>query len=117
MDCDRERPTQCCLIVEGFGIRSKVTAEGKRQILSLHIPGDIPDLQSLHLHILDHDFKTLTACKFGFIAHGTLRSVTRTRTLVAEALWRETQTRRGVAGSLKTDLRSSHTAQKRIDDP
>jgi CRP-like cAMP-binding protein len=87
---DGDRPTQCCLIVEGFGIRSKTTAEGKRQILSLHIPGDIPDLQSLHLHVLDHDFKTLTACKLGFIEHDTLRGVTRTRPLVAEALWRET---------------------------
>src|SRR4051794_32191319 len=46
-----ERPSQCCLLIEGFACRSKTTDIGKRQILSIHIAGDIPDLQSLHLHV------------------------------------------------------------------
>ncbi|MCP1768403.1 hypothetical protein ACVIWV_010109 [Bradyrhizobium diazoefficiens] len=32
---------------------SLLTPDGQRQILSLHIPGEIPDLQSLHLHVTD----------------------------------------------------------------
>jgi len=85
-----ERPSQCCLLIEGFACRSKTTDVGKRQILSIHIPGDIPDLQSLHLHIMDHDFTTLSVCKLGYIAHEVLRKITRERPLIAEALWRET---------------------------
>ena len=85
-----ERPGQCCLLIEGFACRSKTTDVGKRQILSIHIPGDIPDLQSLHLHVMDHDFTTLSACKVGYIAHEILRKITRERPLIAEALWRET---------------------------
>jgi len=83
-------PSQCCLMLKGFACRSKTTDNGKRQILSIDIPGDIPDLQSLHLHVMDHDFKTLSACMVGFIAHEALRALTRSRPLVAEALWRET---------------------------
>ncbi|HKS65461.1 MAG TPA: Crp/Fnr family transcriptional regulator [Xanthobacteraceae bacterium] len=85
-----DRPDQCCLMVEGFAVRSKMTDQGKRQILSIHIPGDIPDLQSLHLHVMDHDFRTLSECTVGFISHEALRHVTRKRPAVAEALWRET---------------------------
>ena len=52
---DGQRATECCLIVKGFCARSKTTSEGRRQILSIHIPGEIPDLMSLHLNVMDHD--------------------------------------------------------------
>src|SRR5215203_3360734 len=54
-----DRPSECCLIIEGFVCRYKLTEEGKRQIMSFHIPGDIPDLQSLHLSLMDHSLGTL----------------------------------------------------------
>jgi CRP-like cAMP-binding protein len=87
---DRDRPGACCLIIEGFAFRSKTTAKGERQILSLHIPGEIPDLQSLHLHVMDHDLTTLTECTLGFIPHAALHELSRSRPNVAAALWRET---------------------------
>ncbi|MEN3351327.1 MAG: hypothetical protein V7632_4962 [Bradyrhizobium sp.] len=87
---DGERPTQSCLVIEGFVFRAKTTFDGQRQILSLHIPGEIPDLQSLHLGIMDHDLVTLTACTLGFIPHDALKRVNRERPNVAAALWRET---------------------------
>jgi CRP-like cAMP-binding protein len=85
-----ERPTQSCLLIDGFACRSKTTDAGKRQILSIHIPGDIPDLQSLHLHVMDHDVATLARSTVGFITHEALRTITRERPTVAEALWRDT---------------------------
>lgn len=85
-----ERPVQCCLVIDGFSCRSKTTDAGKRQILSIHIPGEIPDLQSLHLHIMDHDLTTLCRSVVGFISHEALRALTRERPLIAETLWRET---------------------------
>src|SRR5688572_109538 len=48
-----DRPTRCCAILEGFGCTYSVTGDGKRQIMNFHIPGDIPDLQSLHIKVLD----------------------------------------------------------------
>src|SRR5690348_7579483 len=87
---DGERATECCLIIEGFCIRSKTIADGKRQILSLHIAGEIPDLMSLFLHVMDHDLSTLTPCRLGFIHHETLRKLHRRRPNVAEIFWRDT---------------------------
>jgi CRP-like cAMP-binding protein len=85
-----ERPTQCCLLVDGLACRSKTTDAGKRQILYIDIPGDIPDLHGLHLHVMDHDVTTLSPSTVGFIPHEALRTLARERPEIAEALWRET---------------------------
>jgi CRP-like cAMP-binding protein len=87
---DGDRPRHCCLLIDGFMCRSKNTPDGQRQILSLHIAGEIPDLQSLHLKVMDHDLSTLTACQLGFVSHDAMLRLTRERPNVAAALWRET---------------------------
>lgn len=85
-----DRPGNSCLIIEGFCVRAKSTSSGQRQILSIHIPGEMPDLQSLHLHVMDHDLVTLVPSTLGFVHHAALRSMTRARPAVAELLWRDT---------------------------
>ena len=87
---DGERATDCCLIADGFCARSKTIPSGKRQILSIHIPGEIPDLMSLFLHVMDHDLSTLTPCTLGFIKHETLRDLHHRSPSVAEMFWRDT---------------------------
>ncbi len=87
---DGQRATDCCLIIEGFCARSKTITDGKRQILSIHIPGEIPDLMSLFLHVMDHDLSTLTASRLGLIRHETLKDLHRRRPAVAEMFWRDT---------------------------
>jgi CRP-like cAMP-binding protein len=87
---DGQRATECCLIIEGFCVRSKTLSDGKRQILSIHIAGEIPDLMSLFLHVMDHDLSTLTPSRLGFINHETLRQLHRRRPNVAEMFWRDT---------------------------
>jgi CRP-like cAMP-binding protein len=71
-------------------VRSKTIENGQRQILSLHIPGDIPDLQSLYLYRMDHDLVTLVPSTLGFISHASLRAMTRANPNITEVLWRDT---------------------------
>ncbi|MCB5177198.1 Crp/Fnr family transcriptional regulator [Microvirga lenta] len=85
-----DRPIQCCLILEGFACRYKLTEKGKRQIFAFHTPGDIPDLQSLHLKTMDHSLGTLTPCKIAFIQHEHLRELFRQHPRLAEVFWRDT---------------------------
>src|SRR5215210_1772831 len=85
-----DRPAHCCLVIEGFACRYKFTHEGKRQIFSFHTPGDIPDLQSLHLKTMDHSLGTLTRCKVAFIPHESIANLTRRCPRVGDILWRET---------------------------
>jgi CRP-like cAMP-binding protein len=85
-----ERPQESSVIVEGFAFRCKTTSSGARQILSINIPGEIPDLQSLHLKLMDYDLVSLTRCKVAFVPHEAIKALTRTHPNVANALWRET---------------------------
>ena len=85
-----DSPSRSCLILSGFTCTYKVTAEGKRQIVSFNIPGDIPDLQSLHLEVLDNSLGTLTPCRVGFITHEALRDLCVRYPRITAAFWRET---------------------------
>lgn len=85
-----DRPSVCCLIIDGFLLRSKIAVEGSRQVLSFHQPGDIPDLQSLFLDALDHEIIALGDCVLGFIPHDAIRALIRSSQKIAEAFWRDT---------------------------
>ena len=85
-----DRPTQACLMIEGFACRSKVVGDGRRQIFSFHIPGDVPDLHNLYVDYMDHDLVTLTASKVAFIPHASLRELMLNHPRLIGALWRET---------------------------
>jgi CRP-like cAMP-binding protein len=85
-----DRTQECCLLADGFVFRSFTTPDGERQILSIHIPGEIPDLQMLHLGRMDHDLTTLTPCTLAFIPHAAVKAMNAARPNVAASLWRET---------------------------
>src|SRR4051794_14144402 len=87
---ERDRPSQCCVMLDGFACSYKVTAEGKRQILAFHIAGDVPDLQSLHLKVLDNSLATISPCRVGFIQHEHLLHLCERYPRITGALWRGT---------------------------
>ncbi|GJD52497.1 Anaerobic regulatory protein [Methylobacterium crusticola] len=87
---DYDRPSQCCLMLEGWACRYKLLSQGKRQIFSFHVPGDIPDLQSLHLNVMDHSLCTLTPATVAFIPHHGLHELTARFPRIAAAFWRDT---------------------------
>ncbi len=80
----------CCLLVDGYLCRYKMSEDGSRQILSFHNPGDIPDLQSLHLWRNDHSLLALTPCTVAYISHDALWQTVRQSHTLTALLWRET---------------------------
>ena len=70
-------PAQSCLVLEGFVFRYKLVRSGARQISAIHIPGDMPDLQSLHLRRMDHSLGALTAAEVAFIPHASIIEMVR----------------------------------------
>lgn len=85
-----DRPPESCLVLDGFVCRYKLLGEGQRQIMSFHIPGDIPDLQSLHLEVMDHSIAALTPARVAYIPHTALNELILAHRGLAAALWRET---------------------------
>ncbi len=86
---ERDRAEECCLVVSGFACGYKIISNGKRQILSFYTPGDIPDLQSLYLRVMDHSIGTLAPTRVAFMPHQQLIGLTRRFPMIAAALWRD----------------------------
>jgi CRP-like cAMP-binding protein len=87
---EREKPSQCCLVLEGWLCRHKITLEGARQIFSLHIAGDIPDLQSLHLKTMDDTLSSVTPSTVAFGQNADLRTPDAAFPRLGDILWRDT---------------------------
>lgn len=51
----------CCALLSGFAVRHKIVAGGHRQILAIHMKGELVDLQNSMLGKADHSVQMLTA--------------------------------------------------------
>lgn len=85
-----ESPSRSFYIRSGLTCGYKTTLSGKRQITAIHIPGDAPDLQSLHLDTLDISIATLATSRVVFMRHDDVRALCRQHPRIADVLWRET---------------------------
>ena len=101
---DGDKPSHCCLILEGWVCRYKLLTHGRRQILSFHVPGDIPDLQTLHLQTMDHSVATMKAATVAFIPHENLRELTADFPSIGALLWRCTLTDAATFREWETNL-------------
>lgn len=77
----------CDFIQTGFAYRQKLTANGARQIVSIHLKGDFIDLQNLFLNIADHNVQALTELKVVAIEREALQTLALERPAVGRAMW------------------------------
>lgn len=87
---DGEKPTHSCLLLKGFAYRHKVTGDGGRQIMSIHMKGDVVDLQNSLLRRSDHNVQALTNIEVAYIPVEAVRNVAFDRPNVGKAMWYET---------------------------
>ena len=87
---DGDKPQHSCLLLDGFAYRHKLAGNGSRQILSIHMKGDIVDLQNSLLGIADHNVQMLTAGEVAMIPVEAMRSVAFDHPKVGMAMWYET---------------------------
>jgi CRP-like cAMP-binding protein len=87
---DGDRPQQTCLLLSGFAMRHKEAGNGGRQILSIHMRGDVLDLQNSMLGMADHNVQMLTAGEVGMIPVEAMRDIAFRHPAVGLAMWYET---------------------------
>src|SRR5205085_652551 len=68
----------------------KSVSDGERQIMAFYVPGDIPDLLSLHIDVMDHSLATIVPSRVAFIPHDALGRLIDQNPGVARAFWRDT---------------------------
>lgn len=85
-----EKTTQSCLLVSGFAIRHKIVAGGARQIVAVHMRGELVDLQNSFLGVADHSVQVLVESEVAFIPRDAIKQVAFERPQVGMALWLDT---------------------------
>jgi CRP-like cAMP-binding protein len=86
--CYGDKPKAVSVLVNGLACRYKIMPDGRRQIVSFQVPGDICDLPSLVLGRMDHNVGTLAKCTIALASHGALRELIDTHPRIRDALWR-----------------------------
>lgn len=87
---ESDAPTHCCLVLAGFAVRHKIVGDGGRQIVNVHLCGDMADLQNSLLAIADHNVQALSKMSAAFIPRESLLELAFGRPRVGKALWIET---------------------------
>jgi CRP-like cAMP-binding protein len=87
---EHDRQTKSHLLLEGWAGRYINLADGRRQIVAIHVPGDFVDLHSFPLQVMDHSVATFTRCRIAFAPHDRLREVTVAHPHLARLLWLST---------------------------
>jgi len=87
---ERETATHCCLMISGYSIRHKIVVHGARQIVAIHMVGDMVDLQNSMLETADHSVQMLTAGEVALIPREAIQELALQRPRIGMAMWKDT---------------------------
>ena len=87
---ERQTTTHSCVMLSGFAIRHKIVANGARQIVAVHMQGDLVDLQNSFLIIADHSVQVLTDSEVAFIPRDDIKKLAFARPAIGLAMWFDT---------------------------
>ncbi|MBW8784539.1 MAG: Crp/Fnr family transcriptional regulator [Novosphingobium sp.] len=75
------------LMQAGWACRYRMLADGRRQILSFFLPGDLCDLNNFVLRRMDHSVMALTPVRYTMLGAEDFDSLTTRRPRLMHALW------------------------------
>lgn len=82
-----DKPRYVHLVIDGWACRYKQLPDGKRQIVSLFVPGDFCDLNVYVLKQMDHSIGAITRLKVAMITPEEMDALTAQRPRITQALW------------------------------
>ena len=82
-----DKPRFVHLVLDGWACRYKQLPDGKRQIVSLFVPGDFCDINVYILKAMDHSIAAITRLKVAMITPDEMSALTSERPRVTQALW------------------------------
>ncbi|MEH3145215.1 MAG: Crp/Fnr family transcriptional regulator [Methylobacterium frigidaeris] len=85
-----DKPEHVNLMLEGWACRYKQLENGRRQIISFFMPGDLCDSHVFVLREMDHSIGTLTPVYLAEIPRHKLLDITHRHPRITQALWWET---------------------------
>jgi CRP-like cAMP-binding protein len=87
---DGDKPQHACLLLSGYAYRHKLAGNGSRQILSIHMKGDVLDLQNSLLGTADHNVQMMTDGTLALIPVQAVVDLAFAVPAIGMAMWYET---------------------------
>lgn len=85
-----DKPTDSTVVLEGFIARYHTVSSGRRQYLSFHMPGDMPDAQTLFLETMDFSLCAMEKSVIALVPHAAIINLFKERPETGTAFWKET---------------------------
>ena len=82
-----DKPRFVHLVLDGWACRYKQLPDGKRQIVSLFVPGDFCDVNVYILKYMDHSIGAITRLKVAMITAEEMDALTEQRPRMLQAMW------------------------------
>jgi CRP-like cAMP-binding protein len=82
-----EKPRGVNVILDGWGCRYKQLPDGRRQIVSFFVPGDLCDANVFILREMDHSIGAITKMRYAEIAPADFESLMAASPRITQALW------------------------------
>lgn len=85
-----DEPDASALVLSGIVTRYHLLDDGRRQYLSFHMAGDLPDAQALFIEKMDHAVGAIGSAVVASIPHREIKRAFERRPNVGFAIWKET---------------------------
>jgi CRP-like cAMP-binding protein len=108
-----DQPHHVKLIVDGWAMRYKMLPDGRRQIVSFLLPGDMCDLNVFLLDQMDHSIGAVTPVTYAEMPRDLIEVMCKTRTALSRALWVDSLVAAAIQREWTVNL-GQRTARERI---
>jgi CRP-like cAMP-binding protein len=106
-----EHPDVAVFVLSGMLARYHTLSSGDRQYLSFHIAGDLPDVQSLFLKVMDHSVCAMNRATLALFPHDPLLRLLEKHPLICFAFWRLTLADAAIFRQAITNNSRTHMAR------
>ncbi|UIJ44822.1 Crp/Fnr family transcriptional regulator [Sphingomonas cannabina] len=108
-----DRATHCRVLLSGFVYRHKCTGEGARQIVSIHLKGDLVDLPNVMLDVADDSIQALTEVSVAIVPAEEILALALASPNIAKAMWADTMVDASILREWLINV-ARHDARQRI---
>ena len=110
---DQDVPTnRLHILLVGWACKYKVMADGRRQLIAVHLPGEICDLDKIYQDDLGFGVMAISECQTASIAVSSVRDLIEQRATIRDFFWSSTV--RENAALIATIAMVGHSPRQRI---
>lgn len=106
-------PSDIHIVIDGWACRSRRTADGRRQVVAFHLPGDVCDFNSFVVRRMDSSIEAVGELQVACISRSSLNDLTASNPRLSQGLWWESMVASSIAREWLVTM-SQRNARQRL---